>query len=362
MPDVPAESSGGDAVAVELPRSRDYLRQRTHTTIETRVLEKIGVHAALSVPGVIRHSSGIGQITGRRLPRVAVQMDPAGTAAVVDVQVATSWPAPTVAVAQVTREAVGEWIEHTTGVPVLAVNVEVAAVVPAPGPAVTVRDLSEAPRTPELTTVSATPLQAESPTVSRGVPTVTVPDAPAPVPLLHPQPVENVRLTPVSAGRPQPARRVAAPPRRPVRRPVAPAPVRATPVPAPPAPTVTRPATPRATPVLRPRPPYGPSRPRPLEPVIVDRVEVTAPPRPHGLRILYDVPTPAGPRMRDIPTPRGLPTRTVPTPQGLGVSVHPTVRRHRRIPVTVDTGRRWGGGPSDTSDASDASDADRSTR
>lgn len=355
-----ATSDLRDELPEELPRSRDYLAQRAHVTIETKVLEKIGVQAALSVPGVVPHSSGLVQLAGRRLPRVSVQMDPTGTCAVADVQIATSWPAPTVAVAQVAREAVGEWIEHSTGVPVLAVNVDVAAVVPVvdpdsgpdSSPAVTVQDLADTPRTPELTRVAAEPLRPTPPTVSRRVPTVTVPATPAPVSPVHPRPLETVHLTPVSAGRPRPPRHIAAPAPRPVRRPVTPTPVQVTPVHSPAPPTVTRPVTPPAAPVVRPRSPHSASRPRPLLPVVVDRADVTAPPTPRGLRILYDVPTPTGPRLRDIPTPRGLPTRAVPTPQGLGVSIYPTVRRHRRTPVTVDTSRRWRRTPGGNDDRS----------
>lgn len=331
----------GNGAVDELPRSEAYRRQRTHISIDLKVLEKIATRAALSVPGVIRHSSGIGQLTGRRLPRVSVEMDPGGSAAVADIQIATAWPAPTVAVAQVTRETVGEWIEHSTGVPVLAVNVDVAAVVPEAEETVTVTDLEAAPRTPEHTRVSATPLKASSPTVARQITEVTVPPTPEPRQPVHPRAVESVQLMPVTVGRPEPARHVYAPTPRPVLHPPTPTPVHATPV-QPPRPTeVTHPVTPSAVPVMHPRSPHGTAQRRLLEPVLVDHVTVTTPPPPRGLRILYDVPTPRGPLLRDIPTPRGLPTRTVPTPQGLGVTIFPTVRSHRRIPVTVDRSRRW---------------------
>ncbi|WP_420099281.1 Asp23/Gls24 family envelope stress response protein [Corynebacterium sp.] len=336
----------GTAATEELPRSEAYRQQRTHTSIELKVLEKIATRAALTVPGVIRHSSGIGQFTGRRLPRINVQMAPSGHAAVAEVQIATRWPAPTVAVAQVTRETVGEWIEHMTGVPVLAVNVDVAAVVPnADGAAsISVDDLIAAARTPELTRVTATPLHATSPTTDRMVTDVVVPSAPAPVQPVHPRPVESVRLRPVSASEPRPAQHVHAPEPRPVLHPSAPTPVHARRVPTPVPPTVHR-----------PRSPFSAAQPRLLEPVTVSHVEVTTPPPAHGLPVLYDIPTPTGPRMRDIPTPRGLPTRAVPTPQGLEVTIFPTARRRRRIPVTVDTSRRWPARPSDD-------DHDRSPR
>lgn len=351
---------GGSGAADELPRSGAYRQQRTHISIDMKVLEKIATRAALSVPGVIRHSSGIGQFTGRRLPRVSVQMDPGGRAAVADIQIATAWPAPTVAVAQVTRETVGEWIEHSTGVPVLAVNVDVAAVVPGSDETVTVTDLETAPRTPEYTRVSATPLKASSPAVTRQITEVTVPATPVPQKPFHPRAVTSVQLTPVTARRPEPARHVSAPTLRPVLHPTPPAPVHATPV-EPPRPTeVMHPVTPSAGPVMHPRSPHSTARPRLLEPVIVDHVTVTAPPPPRGLRILYDVPTPGAPLLHDIPTPRGLPTRAVPTPQGLGVTIFPTVRRRRRIPVTVDTSRRWRS--TGTGDNRAPGDDDRSPR
>lgn len=351
----------GSGTAEDLPRSESYRLQREHTSIDLKVLEKIATRAALSVPGVIRHSSGIGQFTGRRLPRVTVQMDPGGSAAVADVQIATSWPAPTVAAAQVTREAVGEWIEHSTGVPVLAVNVDVAAVVPGSDETVTVTDLAAAPRTPEYTRVSAAPLQTSSPTVSRQISEVSVPAAPEPHTPIRPQAATSVQLAPITAGRPVPARHVSAPIPRPVQHPAMPVAISATTVRLLPPPEVKHPETPPATPVMHPRPPHTADQPRLLEPVIADHVTVTVPPLPRGLRILYDVPTPRGPLLRDIPTPRGLPTRTVPTPQGVGVTIFPTVRRHRRIPVTVNTSRRWRS--TDTGDdRKHSGDHDRSPR
>ncbi|MGJ0182157.1 Asp23/Gls24 family envelope stress response protein [Corynebacterium glyciniphilum] len=362
--DAPAEDTAvlaGSGAAEELPRSEAYRQQRAHTSIDMKVLEKIATRAALSVPGVVRHSSGIGQFTGRRLPRVSVQMDPGGSAAVADIQIATSWPAPTVAVAQVTREAVGEWIEHSTGVPVLAVNVDVAAVVPGTDETVTVAGLAATPRTPEYTRVSATPLRASSPTVTRQITEVAVPATPQPRQPVHPPAVTSRQLMPVTAGRPEPARHVSAPTPRAAQQPSLPAPVHVTSVQPPAPPEVRHPVTPPATPVMRPRSPHSAAQPRLLEPIIIDHVTVTAPPPSRGLRILYDVSTPTGPLLRDVPTPRGLPTRTVPTPQGLEVTIFPDVRRHRRIPVTVDTSRRWRSADSGE-DGKPSGDHDRSAR
>lgn len=328
-------SDAGVGGSAELPRSAAYRQQRRNTSIDMKVLAKIATRAALSVPGVIRHSSGVGQLTGRRLPRITVQMDPAGQAAVADIQIATSWPAPTVAVARATRETVGEWIEHSTGVPVLAVNVDVAAVVPVPDRAVTVDDLAAAPRTPEYLRVTATPLRAVSPTVSRRVSEVSTPVAPRPRHLLHPRPASPVRPVTVATGSPCPVRHIGDTVPREVRHPSVPVPFRAAPLPCPSPPEVAHPETPSPAPVFRPRSPHSPARPRHLAPVIIDHVEVTVPPPARGLPVLYAVPTPRGLPVRDVPTPRGLPVRAVSTPLRSGVTVRPTVRRRRRIPVAV---------------------------
>lgn len=283
--------------ASDLPRSEEYRQQRAHTSIELRVLEKLATEAALSVPGVIRHSAAISQITGRRFPRVSVTMESGDRAAVIDVQVATAWPAPTVAVAQVTRETVAEWIEHSTGVPVLAVNVDVGAVVPVDGPALTVGEVTAAHRTPALAHPAATPLTATSPVVNRTVPVPSTPPTPERAPVVHPAPVVSVPVREVVAHRPEPARPAIPPDRRPVHVPSTPATVQ-------------------------------------LKPVFLAT----------GPDVLHPVVPPGSPITRLVDTPRGLPTRTVPTPEGLELTIFPRVRNARRIPVTVDRSRRWNGG------------------
>lgn len=306
------------APATDLPRNAAYEEQRRHTSIDLRVLEKIAHEAALSVPGVIRHSAAISQITGRRFPRIRVHMESGGRAAVAEIQIATAWPAPTVAIAQVTRETVAEWIEHSTGVPVLAVNVDIGAVVPVDGPEVTVQDLENAPRTPELTPVTATALTATAAAVTDRTP------------VHHPTPLDTVRLRPVTAPRPEPARRVSPPLRRPVLIPAVPAPLPLAPVSVAAGRPVAYPVTPVPPAVLHPRAPYSSSRPRPMIPVHVNATPVSVPLPPAG-----------SPVTTAVPTPRGLPTRTVPTPEGLPLTIFPRARRARRIPVTVDRSRRW---------------------
>jgi uncharacterized alkaline shock family protein YloU len=333
MADTPAEP---DPAVDGHPRSAAFEDQRRHVRIETRVLEKIGSRAVLSVPGVIVHSSGISRLTGRRLPRIDVRMDGKGRSASVDAQIAVAWPGPVTAVAQVARETVAEWIEHSTGVPVLTVNIEVAAVVPSGDPVadrVTIQDLREVPRTPALTPVSATPLPVSSP---------GTPDVPVTARVKHPGHAAEPEITHPAARRPVIPTSVPLPP-DPVVTHVSDAPdpvVAHVPTPgrpvvahvtAPPAPVVQPVPTPVRPPVARPTVPGTP----PLTPIVVGHTTAVLPTPPPPPRPMT-VPTPPPPPLRNIPTPRGLPVENVPTPEGLPLTVFPEARRHDWTPVTVN--------------------------
>jgi hypothetical protein len=283
-------------------------------------------------------------------------MDSQGRSATVDAQIAVAWPGPVVAVAQVARETVAEWIEHSTGVPVIAVNVEVAAVVPTDDPAsgrVTIQDLREAPRTPLLTPVTATPL---------AVTPVTAPAARAADRLRHPVAPEHSEVVHPRAARPPAPVSVTVPPPLPVQHVQPPVPAPVAHVAPPVTPSVVHVQPPVAPAVVHVGPPPPPEidgvqvvghpqvtrpvtpPPVPLAPVEVWRTPVTAPPPPVA-PVLTPVPAPPPPPLRNIPTPRGLPVENIPTPQGLPLTVFPqvrrrglrpvTVRRHPRIPVTV---------------------------
>ncbi|MEL4161554.1 Asp23/Gls24 family envelope stress response protein [Corynebacterium bovis] len=359
------------------PRAAAYAEQRRHTEIDEKILDRIARRAALSVPGVIEHASGLNRLTGRSLPRFDIRVAPAERAASVDAQIAVRWPSPVVAVAQATRETVAEWIEHTTGVPVVAVNVDVVTLVAADGSTssasgtpgagsahgrrdqVTVDELLAAPRTPELHRIYADPLDVVSPETEERL---------IPRELQHPQPIDDVTLTPVSAGElpvvrhvtaPEPpvVRSVEAPRPVDVRHPEAPEPQPLTPVSVPPAPHVASVETPAPHPltaVVTPRPVQPAAVPTPPEPelrriptprglpvqrlprqpepeVYVPRVPTGRELRPvgraDGLRLTRDIPTPEGLPVRTIPTPEGLPVDAVPTPQGLDVTIYPQSRR-----------------------------------
>ena len=317
------------------------------TTISPRVVEKIALRAARQVPGVIDHSSGLGQFAGRSFPRVSVHLisDVRGQRVAVDldVQIATRWPAPTVAVAQLTREVVAEWVEAFTGMTVHAVNVDVGAVVPHPElpdeqARITLGELEATPRIPLLTRISATPLRAHSPKTVRGI------TEPA-----HPPVPPAAALAPVITAQRTPVRRVDAPtePTLTAKHPVPPDAPTLAPVPpprrvpahhpiAPAYPTVTHPVGPQPRPVARPVSPHSHLNPPVTSRVHTNHRPVVSPPPQYGLPLLADVHTPAGPLLRAVPTPRGLQPRAVPTPQGLPVTIHPEVDRHGLRSVTVN--------------------------
>ena len=282
------------------------------TTIDDRIPRQLAVRGALSVPGVLSHSSGINRFTGRSLPRAELRWDAGHRSVSVEIQIAVAWPSPAVDVAKTVRETVAQWITDGSGIAVSTVNVGVGAVVPADR--VTATDLADAPRSPELEPVVATPLTFTSPTVER-----TVPEAG------HPVTRERSPLTPVRAGRPQRPDHVTTPP----------------------APELDEVRTaPRAS----------------LTPVDVTHSPVVEPEAPTPRPVMHDIPTPPGPRLENIPTPRGLPVKAVPTPQGLSVTTYPQITRHEVTPVTVNRHPRITptvvrhSGSGDAADAADRDD------
>ncbi|HIW90958.1 MAG TPA: Asp23/Gls24 family envelope stress response protein [Candidatus Corynebacterium avicola] len=339
------------------------------TTISSRVVEKVATRATREIPGVIDHSSGLGQFAGRGYPRVSAHLisDVGGgrIAADIDVQIATRWPAPTVTIAQLAREVVAEWVEAYTGMTVRSVNVDVGAVVPLPDKPedearITVGELDATPRTPLLAKVTATPLRPYSPTTTRRIaepehpvapesvdlsPVVTAqrssvqridaPTEPSVTAARPPQPVAPT-LTPVTQTRRRPVRRPATPGTPTVTHPVAPPDPKVTRPVAPTHPYVEHLMVPPARPVQRPVSPHSELNPPVTTRVHVDHRPVVTPPPQYGLRLLADVVTPTGPSLRAVPTPRGLQPRAVPTPQGLPVTIVPQVTRHGVTPVTVD--------------------------
>lgn len=301
-------------------------------TVDDRVVRAYALQAALSVPGVIDHASGINRITGRHLPRADVRWNAARTGVWVDIQIAAVWPAPVVDVAATVRATVSTWITAAVGVDAAVVNVDVAAVVPVPGQRVTGGDLDRVKPAPHLTPVTAVPPAVSTPQVNRAVVNPLRPAAP-----VRPRPVR------VRAGRPVRPEHVPVPPPpqlRPVGTPVPPT-VLGVPAPPPHLPVpVTVPYHGALAPVtVSPRPPVQipetPATPRPTPVITVHRPSRSPEVPPHR-PVLHDIPTPPGPRIENVPTPDGLPVSNIPTPEGLPVTVFPQVTRRGLTPVTVN--------------------------
>lgn len=385
VPDSPVPDALAGGAASDAPASAAAAGGAS-TRIDDRILRVYAVRGALSVPGVVSHASGINRITGRRLPRAELRWDAGHRSVSVDLQIAVAWPSPVVDVAAAVRETAGTWVTTVTGIPVSTVNVEVSAVVPVPVDAdpagTTVADLGTAPRTPDLTPVTAAPLTVVSPTVTRGTGEPVHPTAPerrAPVPVLAGRPASPTHVT---APDPAPLHPVEVRGHRPATTPDAPLPAPPVHVAAPVRTPVTVPADPVHTPPVVPGPPVRrptvvPAVPAPPVPaqIVVGHTEVTvpvAPGSPAARGVLRDIPTPRGPQLRNIPTPDGLPVRAVPTPTGLPLTVYPQVRRrgvtpvtvtrHPRIPVTVDHRDRTGAAGAAGTEGTGPSTDDRRTQ
>lgn len=174
---------------------------RPYLHITDRAVGRIVARAVRTVPGCIRHSSGIDKVTGRQLPRWEVDLDPDNTAMSIEVHVAVCWPSPLTAIAALVRDRVKQWVVAYTGIPVLRVDVVVAAVVPGPvgqprlslapdqlelGPAPTPAGAVARPVVPSV--------EVAGPAGCREVlPVVAHPVVPWAAPMAHPTPVVHLR-------------------------------------------------------------------------------------------------------------------------------------------------------------------------
>ncbi|MFC4605015.1 DUF6286 domain-containing Asp23/Gls24 family envelope stress response protein [Rhodococcus kronopolitis] len=102
---------------------------RGRLVLKDRAIAKIAVAAALQVPGVVRQSGGLLQLSGRELPRAEVSM---GTDSVaIALYLAVTWPCPVAALSREVHRQVGEQIESLGGLSMETLHVVVAAAVPA---------------------------------------------------------------------------------------------------------------------------------------------------------------------------------------------------------------------------------------
>lgn len=380
--------------------------------LNAKSLEPIVRRAALSVPGVIRHTSGINRLTGREFPLCDIQEDHHGPGAgsvedtqaepdavrgyTIDMQIAVRWPSPVNAVAQMVRYTVAQWIIDYTGRGINAINVEVAAVVPAevdpsiPQERVTLDDLKAADPHPDLAKIIANPVMPKAePTIKdrpirrelRRLPEPTglplkqsveqpVPLTPSEAPMVRPLPIKAdpqvsplpvtifpevtplptrpVEITNVVDVQPVPEPRgleLTIPVARPQGLPYRPTP-RAQglpltiPVQRPTGPPKQKLRSPKGLPLTIPvyRPTGLPQRPAPM----ANGLPITIPVFPPSGPVYRPIPKATGLKLReDIPTPEGLPTHTIPTPEGLATTVTPSVREDREPIIVEATPVTW---------------------
>lgn len=100
---------------------------RGRLTIRHRAVERITVAAALTTPGVQRHSSTLGRLAGREFPRVEV--DVAGDHVRADVEVAVAWGRPLASTASAVRRDVTNALAAQGGFTVDDVTVHIASVI-----------------------------------------------------------------------------------------------------------------------------------------------------------------------------------------------------------------------------------------
>ncbi|MEO6880500.1 MAG: Asp23/Gls24 family envelope stress response protein, partial [Mycobacteriaceae bacterium] len=100
--------------------------QRGALVVRDRVVVSIATHAALEVPGVSRHASGLDRVTGRDLPRVQVHVR--GTRVRAELDIAVEWPRPLAEVAAAVRSHVIDRLDALSGLQVDVVDVRVPTV------------------------------------------------------------------------------------------------------------------------------------------------------------------------------------------------------------------------------------------
>jgi len=118
-PAVPAVPAGSDT-RLAAPEDRGSLEVRL------KAIRHVVEQVALQTPGVVRHATVLGRVSGGGSPHAEVTMR--GRSARIGLRVAVVWPAPVTAVAAEVRDTVRREAARMTGVHVDAVDVEVYAV------------------------------------------------------------------------------------------------------------------------------------------------------------------------------------------------------------------------------------------
>ncbi|GAA4672033.1 Asp23/Gls24 family envelope stress response protein [Nocardioides nanhaiensis] len=111
---------------VHAPRELAPPEDRGSLEVRLKAIRHVVERVALQTPGVVRHSTVLGRVSGGGSPHADVTMR--GRSARIALRVAVVWPAPVTAVAAEVRDAVRSEAARLTGVHVETVDVEVYAV------------------------------------------------------------------------------------------------------------------------------------------------------------------------------------------------------------------------------------------
>ena len=106
--------------------------ERGRTVIGDAVVERIAVHAAGGVPGVVEVGSGLDKVVGRHYPKASA--DVAGGRVRLHLEVAVAWPSPLADVCADVRDTVTDRVTELTGLSVDTVDVTAAKVIHASPP------------------------------------------------------------------------------------------------------------------------------------------------------------------------------------------------------------------------------------
>ncbi|WP_342318999.1 Asp23/Gls24 family envelope stress response protein [Corynebacterium mayonis] len=94
--------------------------------LNERAVSRIAEAAAMDVPGCLRIDAKLAGLASRGLPRVESRINRVASSVVVEVEIATAFPAPIANITEVVREAITKHIQAQTGLEVTRVDITVA--------------------------------------------------------------------------------------------------------------------------------------------------------------------------------------------------------------------------------------------
>jgi uncharacterized alkaline shock family protein YloU len=128
---VTGDPASGETISAAPHSDVDLERgARGQLVVKDRAVSKIAVAAALSVPGVVRHTGSLLALSARDLPRADVTTGPDSVA--VTLYLAVTWPCPVAVLSREVHAAVADRVETLTGMALEHLHVVVAAAVPRP--------------------------------------------------------------------------------------------------------------------------------------------------------------------------------------------------------------------------------------